>query len=96
MAGTLAWAQLIAAPPALVVTIDDDDSYEFLAGLAQNTDGYADGFNKVADAKALWAAQVDFDAPGATEGSVFPSTSGSAVAWVCSAEAFKRLKALRF
>ncbi len=94
MAGQLAWSQLIAAPPALVVTIGGSgtDAYDFLDSLteAQRT------FDGVADTKALWAVRVDFDAPGASEGSLFPSTGGTASAWVASAEAFKRVKALRF
>lgn len=95
MAGKLAWSQLIAAPPALVVTISQD-AHNFLDSFDSDPDQPGSQFNEVADTKALWAVQVDFDPPGGIEGSVFPATGGTAVAWIVSAEAYKRLKAIRF
>ena len=95
MAGKLVWSQLIAAPPALVVTISQD-AHVFLDGLDSSPDNPDVQFNKVADTKALWAVQVDFDPSGGIEGSIFPATGGTASAWVVSAEAYKRLKAIRF
>lgn len=90
MAGKVAYAQLIAAPPALVVTVTAD-AFDFLNELPEPN------FTNTADAKTLWATRsVAYNPSGASEGSVFPSTGGTATAWVVSAEAFKRLKAQRF
>jgi hypothetical protein len=69
----------------LVVSVSGE-AFEFLSTL----DG--DFNTDTPDAKVLWAVQVVFDAPGAIEGSVFPSTLGSATAWVCSSETYRRLK----
>ena len=91
MAGRLTWSQLIAAPPALIVT-GTAPVFDWLSSLSEA----AMTFDGVADTKALWAVQVDFDAPGGSEGSVYPGMGGTASAWVTSAEVYKRVRAHRF
>ena len=86
MAGKLSRARLIAAPPAIVTTIAAD-VFNFLKTLP-----VAD-FQNAADTKALWAVEVN---DTGEEGSLYPSTGGTAATWVVSAEAFKRIKASRF
>lgn len=80
--------KLIAAPPALVQTVDADVA-TFLSGLPEPD------FRTVASPKALWAtAATDRD-----EGSVIGGTeswAGTISTWVVSAEALKRVKAHRY
>ena len=85
MPGKYSLSRLIAAPPAIVQTISAD-AFNFL-----NTLPVPD-FSNTADVKALWAAAANDQ----FEGSVFPSTGGTASTWIVSAETYKRLKAFRF
>lgn len=60
----MAKSRLIAAPPALVQTLDTD-VHTFLSGLS------APDFTDVADAKALWATAADETGEGTAEGTTY-------------------------
>ena len=75
--------KLIAAPPALIQTLDGSVA-AFLSGLPQPD------FRVVANPKALWATPAD----DRDEGSVIGG--GTLSTWVVSAETLKRVKAHRY
>jgi hypothetical protein len=75
--------KLIAAPPALIQTLDGTVA-AFLAGLP------APDFRIVANPKALWATEADDLAEGSVIG------GGTLSTWVVSAETLKRVKAHRY
>ena len=92
----VALAQQIPDPRPYVVGTIDADAFDFLATLP-----VAD-LSRVQPEKALWAVQADglggsslATTRGAHEGSVFPSTGGTASTWICSSEAYRYLKAFR-
>ena len=93
----IALALQIGDPRPYVVVTIDVDAYDFLDRLPR-----AD-LAKVPAERALWAVKAHgaggsalATSRGAHEGSVFPSTGGTASTWIVSAEAYKYLKAHRF
>ena len=86
MAGKLSRSRLIPAPPAIVTTITAA-AFDYL-----NTLATAD-FVNTSDPEALWAVAAN---DTGEEGSVYPSTGGTAATWIVSSMVFRRLRALRF